>query len=224
MVLKDIPASVRPREKLLAHGAAALADTELVALLLRTGTRGASVLQLAQQLLDGFGGLAGLLHGDTSRLRRIKGIGPAKLAELSAVIELARRAVGERLIERPALETLAQVKSYVQMHLGGHEHEVFGVLFLDGRHRLMCFDEMFRGTLTQTSVYPREIVKRAIGLGAGAVILAHNHPSGEAEPSLADVHLTHRLRDVLAVIDVLVLDHIVVSRNVAISLAERGLM
>jgi DNA repair protein RadC len=224
MVLKDIPADARPREKLLAQGAAALADAELIALLLRTGLPGVSVLMLAQQMLDRFGGLAGLLRADASLLKQIKGLGPAKRAEVAAVLELARRAVLQQLTQRPVFETPAQVKHYAQLQLGAHAHEVFAVLFLDAQHHLLRFEEMFRGTLTQTSVYPREVVKRALELNACALIFAHNHPSGVAEPSRADEHLTQTLKSALALVDVRVLDHLVVGRGVVISFAERGLL
>ena len=224
MVLKDIPADARPREKLLAQGAAALADAELIALLLRTGLQGVPVLTLAQQMLDRFGGLAGLLHTDAERLKQVKGLGPAKRAEVAAVLELARRAVLEQLSQRPVFETPAQVKHYVQLQLGALAHEVFAVLFLDAQHRLLHYEEMFRGSLTQTSVYPREVVKRGLELNAAALIFAHNHPSGRAEPSRADEHLTQTLKSALALVDVRVLDHLVVGRGVVISFAERGLL
>jgi len=224
MVLKDIPADARPREKLLAQGAAALADAELIALLLRTGLQGVPVLTLAQQMLDRFGGLAGLLHTDAERLKQVKGLGPAKRAEVAAVLELARRAVLEQLSQRPVFETPAQVKHYVQLQLGALAHEVFAVLFLDAQHRLLHYEEMFRGSLTQTSVYPREVVKRGLELNAAALIFAHNHPSGMAEPSRADEHLTQTLKSALALVDVRVLDHLVVGRGAVISFAERGLL
>jgi DNA repair protein RadC len=224
MVLKDIPADARPREKLLAQGASALADAELIALLLRTGLQGVPVLTLAQQMLDRFGGLAGLLHTDTERLKQVKGLGPAKRAEVAAVLELARRAVLQQLAQRPVFETPAQVKHYAQLQLGALAHEVFAVLFLDAQHRLLHFEEMFRGTLTQTSVYPREIVKRALELNAAALIFAHNHPSGVAEPSRADEQLTQTLKNALAMVDARVLDHLVVGRGEVVSFAERGLL
>jgi len=224
MVLKDIPADARPREKLLAQGAAALADAELIALLLRTGLQGVPVLTLAQQMLDRFGGISGLLHTDAERLKQVKGLGPAKRAEVAAVLELARRAVLEQLSQRPVFETPAQVKHYVQLQLGALAHEVFAVLFLDAQHRLLHYEEMFRGSLTQTSVYPREVVKRGLELNAAALIFAHNHPSGVAEPSRADEHLTQTLKSALALVDVRVLDHLVVGRGVVISFAERGLL
>ena len=224
MVLKDIPADARPREKLLAQGASALADAELIALLLRTGLQGVPVLTLAQQMLDRFGGLAGLLHTDTERLKQVKGLGPAKRAEVAAVLELARRAMLQQLKQRPVFESPAQVKHYVQLQLAALAHEVFAVLFLDAQHRLLHFEEMFRGTLTQTSVYPREIVKGALAANAAAVIFAHNHPSGAAQPSQADELLTRNLREALALIEVKVLDHFIVAGNQAISFAERGLL
>jgi len=174
MVLKDVPADARPREKLLARGPAALADAELIALLLRTGLRGLSVLQLAQQLLDRCGGLAGLLRADAEDLRAIKGLGPAKRAEIAAVLELARRAHAQQLADRPVFENPARVKEYLQWQLGGRMHEVFAVMFLDAQQRLLRFEEMFRGTLTQTSIYPREIARRALDLHAAAVIVVHS--------------------------------------------------
>lgn len=224
MTLKDIPADARPREKLLAAGAASLADAELIALLLRTGLPGVSVLQLAQQVLDRFGGIQGLLHADVEALKRVKGLGPAKRAEIAAVIEIARRALAEGLKERPVFDSPAPLKHFVQLHLGGRGHEVFAVLFLDAQNRLLQFEEMFRGTLTQTSVYPREVVVRALALNAASVILAHNHPSGAAEPSRADEHLTRALAAALKLVDVRVLDHLVVGRGEVVSFAERGLI
>jgi DNA repair protein RadC len=223
-VIKDIPPDARPREKLLAQGPAALADAELVALLLRTGLKGTSVLQLAQQVLDAFGGPAGLLHARPAELARIKGLGPAKRAELSAVVELARRSLQQRLADRAAFDSPGAVRDYLQLQLSPREHEVFAVLFLDAQHRLLKFDEMFRGTLTQTSVYPREVVRRALAVNAAAVILAHNHPSGIAEPSRADEFLTQSLKGALALVDVRVLDHFVVGRSQVVSFAERGLL
>ena len=224
MRLKDIPQQARPREKLLARGAASLADAELIALLLRTGRPGASALQLAQELLDASGGMLGLLRAGAHELAHIKGLGPAKRAELAAVIEIGRRALCQELTQRPVFETPASVKRYLQLHLAGRGFEVFAVMFLDAQHRLLAFEEMFRGTLTQTSVYPREIVKRALDCHAAAVILAHNHPSGVAEPSQADRHLTDLLRNALRLIDVQVLDHLVVGQTQVVSFAERGLL
>jgi DNA repair protein RadC len=224
MVMKDIPAAARPREKLLALGPAALADTELVALLLRTGLRGMSVLQLAQRLLDAVGGLPRLLQAHATDLEGIKGLGPAKRAEISAVMELARRSLAHQLSERPVFDSPQRVKEYLRMQLGHLGHEVFAVLFLNAQNHLIQLEEMFRGSLTQTSVYPREVVKRALDLHASAVILAHNHPSGVAEPSRADEFLTRTLTSALQLVDVRMLDHLVVGECDVVSFAERGLL
>jgi DNA repair protein RadC len=195
-----------------------------VALLLRTGLKGVPVLQLAQQMLDRFGGLQGLLNAKASELGTVCGLGPAKRAELMAVLELGRRALQQQLSQRPVFDAPGTVKQYLQLHLAARPHEVFCVLFLDTQHRLIAMEEMFRGTLSQTSVYPREVVKRGLELGAAAVILAHNHPSGVAEPSRADEMLTKVLSTALALVDMRVLDHLVVSSAEVISLAERGLI
>ena len=224
MPLDHLPPQARPREKLLARGPQALVDAELLALLLRTGTRERPVLQLAQALLDDFGGWAGLLKASMADLGRINGIGPAKRAEIAAVLEIARRSLLQQLAEAPVFDAPDAVRQFLRLKLGGLTHEVFAVLFLDAQHRLITMEEMFRGTLTQTSVYPREVVKRGLDLGAAAVILAHNHPSGVAEPSRADELLTQALKSALALVDMRVLDHLVVGAGEVTSMAERGLM
>lgn len=225
MAFKDLPEHARPREKLIARGAAALADTELLALLLRTGVAGKNVLQLAQELHERFGGLAGLLQASPEQLRGVRGMGGAtKRAELIAVLELARRAMAEQLSQRAVFDAPEAVRQYVQMHIGTRPHEVFAVLFLDAQHRLIVLEELFRGTLTQTSVYPREVVLRALHHHAAAVVLAHNHPSGSIEPSRADETLTQTLRAALSLVDVRVLDHVIVSTGRSFSMAERGLL
>ncbi len=224
MSLKDLPADCRPREKLLARGTLALSDAELLAILLRSGLRGKGVLQLAQELLDRFGGLAGLLHTDAPALRQIKGLGPAKRAEVVAVLELARRALIQPLHSQPVFDSPQAVRQYLQLQLGARPHEVFAVMFLDSQHRLIALEEMFRGTLSQTSVYPREVVMRALTLHAAAVVLAHNHPSGSTQPSRADQTLTQTLKSALALVDVRVLDHFVVTSTQALSMAEKGLI
>ena len=224
MLLKDLPQEARPREKLLSRGAAALSDAELLALLLRSGIQGKNVLQLAQELVYRFGGVAGLLHTPAEALKTVKGLGPAKRAELVAVLELARRALAQQLTQKPLFNTPQAVRDYLQLQLGGLHHEVFAVLFLDSQHRLIALEEMFRGTLTQTSVYPREVVKQALTLNASSVVLAHNHPSGTAQPSRADEALTHTLKAALALVDVRVLDHFVVTASQAVSMAELGLV
>jgi DNA repair protein RadC len=201
-----------------------LADAELLALLLRTGLRGQGVLQLAQSLIDRFGGLAGLLHADVAALGAIKGLGPAKRAELAAVLEIARRVLAHQLTEQPLFDSPQRVKDYLALHLAPLDHEVFAVLFVDAQHRLIRLETMFRGTLAHTSVHPREVVRRALALNAAAVLLAHNHPSGTAEPSRADEALTQTLKSALQLVDVRVLDHLVVGRGAVTSLAERGLL
>ncbi len=222
-LIHQLPQAMRPREKLLAMGAASLSNAELLAIVLRTGTRGCGVLEMAQSLLDRFGGLSGLLGARPDQLKSFRGLGgTAKRAELGAVLELARRAMGEQLQAREAMTQPALVQSYVQLHLGQREHEVFGVLFLDAQHRLIQFLEMFRGTLTQTSVYPREVVQHALRCGASAVVLAHNHPSGQVQPSRADQLLTQTLRDALAMVDVRVLDHVIVGPGQSLSMAQQG--
>lgn len=238
MPLKDLPLDAQPREKLLARGPAALSDAELLAILLRTGLAGKGVLQLAQELLDdpardpatgrsaggGFGGIAGLLHASSQDLQRIKGLGPAKRAELMAVLELARRAMAQQLREREVFDSPQAVQHYLQLHLTGRTHEVFAVLFLDSGNRLIAMEELFRGTLTQTSVYPREVVLRALHHHAAAMVLAHNHPSGSVQPSRADEALTQTLKAALALVDVRVLDHVIVAPGAALSMAEQGLV
>jgi DNA repair protein RadC len=224
-MLKSLPVDSRPREKLLARGAGALSDTELLALLLRTGTRERGVLQMSQEVLATFGGFAGLLHTDADDLKRVKGLGgAAKRAELLAVIELSRRAMAQQLREREAFGSPDAVKLYLQLHLAHKPHEVFAVLFLDAQNRLVAMEELFRGTLTQTSVYPREVVRRALALEAASVVLAHNHPSGTVQPSRADEALTQTLKAALALIDVRVLDHVIVAPGDALSMAEKGLL
>ena len=222
--MKDLPADQRPREKLLAHGAAALADAELLALLLRTGYQGHGVMALAQDVLRVCGGFSGLLQAAPEKLQSIKGLGPAKRAELRALMEMARRALAQQISTEPLFDNPQRVKDYLGLQLGGRQQEVFVVLFLDGQHRLLKMEEMFQGTLTQTSVYPREVVRRALALNAGAVVLAHNHPSGVAEPSRADEYLTQTLKAALQLIDVRVLDHLVVGQGQVVSMAERGLI
>ncbi len=224
MLIKDLPVDARPREKLLKHGAASLSGAELLALLLRTGIKGIGVLQMAESVLNRFGGFAGLLQADAADLKAIKGLGPAKRAELAAVVEMARRALAQRLEDGPVLAQAQAVKDYLQLQLGTLQHEVFVALFLDAQHRLIKFDTLFTGTLCQTSVYPREVVKRALARNAASVILAHNHPSGVAEPSRADEFLTQTLKNALALVDVKVLDHLVVGYGQVVSFSERGLL
>ena len=225
MAFKDLPAEMRPREKLIARGPAALGDAELLALLLRTGVAGKNVLQMSRELLDTFGGIAGLLHTGADDLKKVKGLGgTAKRAELIAVLELARRALAERLRERAVFDSPGAVGQYLQLHIASRPYEVFVALFLDAQHRLIAMEELFRGTLTQTSVYPRELVVRALHHHAAAVVLAHNHPSGSVDPSRADEALTQSLKAALGLVDVRVLDHVIVAAGHTLSMAERGLV
>ena len=222
--MKDLPAALRPREKLLTFGPAALADSELLALLLRTGLKGKGVLEWSAELMTRFGGLAGLLGTDARALREVKGLGPAKRAELQAVLELARRAMRADLVGQSVFDKPDKVRDFLRLHLGGLDHEIFGVLFLDNGHRLLAWEPMFRGTVSQATVHPREVARRALALNASAVILAHNHPSARSEPSRADEVLTRRMVDALALVDVRVLDHLIVAGREVESFAERGLM
>lgn len=224
MSIKQLPPSARPRERLLALGPAALAPEELLSLVLRTGLPGAGVMGLAQHLLHEFKGLAGLLSARADDLRRVKGLGPAKRAEIVAVMELARRASAQALTQGPVMDSPATLKSYCALHLAGLEHETFMVLFLDIHHRLTERAVLSRGTLGQASVYPREVVKEALARNAAAVVLVHNHPSGVAEPSRADEMLTQTLQSALRLVDVRVLDHLVVGADEVVSFAERGLI
>jgi DNA repair protein RadC len=222
--IADLPMDARPREKLLARGPHALADAELVAIVLRTGVRGQSAIDLAAALLDRFGGLHGLLNAPADQLRMVKGLGAAKYAEIAAVLELARRTLNEQMQQQPLLDSPTAVRDYLRLWLGPQPVEIFSALFLDSQHRLIAAEELSRGTLAHTSVYPREIVKAALRLNAGALILAHNHPSGVAEPSAADRALTQALQSALALVEVRVLDHLVVTRQTVFSFAERGLL
>ncbi len=224
MPISDWPAGERPRERLLALGASRLSDAELVAVCLRTGAAGKSAVDLARELIERHGGLGGLLGAGPAGLRAAKGLGRAKSAQLAAVLELARRCLGEQLRAADAMTSPGAVRDYLRLALAHREHEVFVALFLDAQHRIVAVEELFRGTLTQTSVYPREVVKAALRANAAAVILAHNHPSGLAQPSQADELLTRSLSEALALVEVKVLDHFVVGGNEAFSFAERGLL
>src|SRR5258706_5425155 len=221
MAISDWPAAERPRERLVAHGAAALSDAGLVALPLRTGVRGKSAVDLAREVLRQFGGVGGMLAAD---LAGIKGLGPAKSAQFVAALELARRSLNETLKQDAALTSPGAVRDYLRLKLGRREEEVFVCIWVDAQHRAIRIEEAFKGTLTQTSVYPREIVKAALAANAAAVIFAHNHPSGVAQPSRADELLTRNLKEALALVDVKVLDHFIVAGSQAISFAERGLL
>lgn len=224
MTIRDWPEDERPREKLLLRGPASLSDAELLAVFLRTGVRGKTAVDLARELLQHFGGLTPLLDAGRADLSAASGIGIAKYAQIQAALELGRRYLEARLHRADTLSSPEAVRSYLMYRLKGLSYEAFLCLFLDNRHRVISCEEMFRGTVDSAQVYPREVVKRALVLNAAAVILAHNHPSGEAEPSHADRAITARLKDALALIEVRVLDHLVIGDGVATSMAERGLM
>jgi len=223
MAISDWPVEERPRERLLTLGAGALSDAELLAVLLRTGVRGKNAVELGRDLLQQFGSITRLLEEGPARAK-LKGLGEAKRAQFAAAIELARRSTKEELKTGTALTSPGAVRDYLRLAIGARPHEVFVCIWLDAQHRVIKFEEPFQGTLTQTSVYPREIVKAALACNAAAVIFAHNHPSGVAQPSQADELLTHNLRDALALIEVKVLDHFIIAGNQAISFAERGLL
>lgn len=220
MGISEWPEGERPRERLLALGPGALSDAELVAVLLRTGVRGKSAVDLGRELLARFGGLSGLLDN----LQGAEGVGGAKRAHFEAAIEIGRRVLLEKARTSSALASPGSVRDYLRLSLASREHEVFVCIWLDAQHRVLEAQELFRGTLTQTSVYPREVVKNALRVNAAAVIFAHNHPSGLAQPSAADELLTRNLKDALSLVETRVLDHFIVAGNQALSFAERGLL
>ena len=224
MAITDWPEGERPREKLLSQGPQALSDAELLAIFLRVGVIGKSAVDLARDLLTEFGSLNGIFNASRDALTAVNGMGDSKYVQVQAIFEMARRALSEQMRQRDALTSPQQVRDYLCLKLGGMTREVFVVLFLDAQNRVVAQEELFAGTLTQTSVYPREVVKRALHHNAAAVIFAHNHPSGVAKPSRADEVLTKALKDALALVEVRVLDHFVIAGNVALSFAERGLL
>jgi DNA repair protein RadC len=224
MAIKDWPVDERPREKLLDKGAAALSDAELLAIMLRSGIPGRSALDLARHLLKSFHSLRKLLAADRCRFCEEPGLGPARFAELQAAVEISRRQLSESMRSGPLLASPKATNDYLSAQLRDLEHEVFCCLYLDKRHRLIHYEELFRGTIDGASVHPREIVKQALRRNAAAVIVAHNHPSGIAEPSQADEFITQRVRDALALVDIRLLDHIIVGDGASVSLAERGLL
>jgi DNA repair protein RadC len=224
MRIADWPERERPRERLLRHGAAALSEAELLAVFLRTGVPGASAVDLGRELVARFGTLQRLLAAGVDDVAGVRGFGVAKYAQLKAVVELVRRALIEDIVERDSLTSPKAVCDYLQLTLGGRTHEVFVVLFLDSQNRLLASEELFRGTLTQTSVYPREVVKTALRHNAAGVIFAHNHPSGVAEPSRADELLTQTLKQALSLVEIKTLDHFIVAGTRTVSFAERGLL
>ena len=223
MTISQWPKDERPREKLLKKGAEVLSDAELLAIFLRTGCKGVTAVDLARQLLNNFGGLKPLLQASQTAFCQHKGLGDAKYAQLQAILEMAKRHLFEQVSRGDALCSPDETRQYLTAQLGNYPHEVFACLFLDNRNRIISFDEMFHGTIDGASVYPREVVSLALKKNAAAVIFAHNHPSGVAEPSQADEQITKRLKDALSLVDIRVLDHFVVGDEV-VSFAERGLL
>ncbi len=224
MAITDWPEAERPREKLIHKGAAHLSDAELLAIFLRTGIVGKNAVELARELLVHFGSLTKLCTADLATFSQQPGMGPAKYAQLQAVMEMARRALAEQIKQGAIMDSPQSVKDYLRLSMRSMPYEVFVVIFLDAQHRALATEELFRGTLTQASVYPREVVKRALFHNAAAVIFAHNHPSGTAEPSKADGTLTQSLKQALALVDINVLDHFVIGSEDVVSFAERGLI
>ncbi|MGR9073724.1 MAG: RadC family protein [Gammaproteobacteria bacterium] len=224
MAIKDWPAEQRPREKLLAKGPGALSDAELLAIFLRIGARGKSAVDLSKELLDEFGSLRALLEADVDRFCRGHGLGSAKYAQLQAVLEMARRHFFEVLERGSALTSPESTRAFLSDRLRAYGHEVFACLFLDNQHRVIELEELFRGTIDGASVYPREVVKRALHYNAAAVIFAHNHPSGICEPSQADRQITEKLVRALTLVDIRVLDHFIVGDGLPFSFAEHGLI
>lgn len=224
MAITDWPAAERPREKMLERGSAALSDAELLAIFLRTGSAGRTAIDLARELLDAFGGLRALLAADRETFCRRRGLGDAKYAQLQATLEMGRRHLDEEVLRGEALTSSEATRRYLAARLRDRTCEVFACLFLDNRHRVIAFEELFRGTIDGASVHPREVVKHALARNAAALILAHNHPSGVAEPSQADEVITRRLKSALGLVDIRVLDHLVVGDTGCVSFAERGLL
>ncbi len=224
MRIADWPVDERPRERLLKLGPGALSEAELLAIFLRTGIAGKSAVELGRDLLQHFGGLHRLFAASLEDVSAVRGFGPAKYAQLQAVVEMARRSLSEQIGERDAMTSPRAVREFLSLLLGSRPHEVFVVLFLDSQNRLLLSEELFRGTLTQTSVYPREVVKSALRHNAAGVIFAHNHPSGVAEPSRADELLTQTLKQALALVEIKTLDHFIVAGTRTVSFAERGLL
>lgn len=224
MAITDWPESERPREKLLMQGASTLSDAELLAIFLRTGIKGTSAVDLARDLLNRFEGLRPLLESSQEEFCEAPGLGPAKYAQLQAVLEMSRRHLMAALQRGELMESPQAVRHYLISQMRHHQQEVFACLFLDNKHRVIRFEPMFFGTIDAASVYPREVVKKALSVNAAAVIFSHNHPSGVAEPSLADKQITKRLVDALQLVDIRVLDHMIVGDPDVISFAERGLL
>ena len=222
--ISNWPEQERPRVKLLSRGPAALSDAELLAIFLRTNLQGKTALDLSRDLLTDYDGLRGLIETDSKTFCQTKGLGLAKYSQIQAAIELGKRYLQENLLKKDVLSSPNDTKNFLLAQLRAYPYEVFACLFLDNRHQIISFDKMFNGTIDGANVYPREVVKQALARNAAAVIFAHNHPSGVAEPSLADKNITRRLQEALGLVDIRVLDHFVIGENTAVSFAEQGLI
>lgn len=224
MSITDWPEGERPREKMLRRGPASLSDAELLAIFIQTGNKGQTAVDLARKLLSRYQSIRAVVTARPTELCSVAGIGITKVSRIMAAMELGRRYLQENLERDPPLGNPDATRAFLKARLGCYEHEVFACIFLDNRHRLIAFEELFTGTIDGASVYPREVVKRGLHHNAAALIFAHNHPSGVAEPSSADIHITRRLRDALALVDIRTLDHFIVGEAEAVSFAERGLL
>ena len=224
MAIKDWPDGTQPREKLLANGAGSLSDDELLAIFLRTGVKGKSAVELARELIHHFGNLRNILDADQEQFCQAKGLGEATWIQLQAVLEMSKRHLEQGFDEQPIFSNAQQSKDYFQLQLAQFNSEVFACLFLDNQHKLIRFEVLFYGSINQSSVYPREVVKKALQYNAAAIIFAHNHPSGNNQASHADIEITNELKKILNIIDVRVLDHIIVARNEVLSMTEQGLI
>jgi DNA repair protein RadC len=224
MKIQDWPLHERPREKLIQFGAANLSDAELLAILINSGTKGKSAVEIASKALCEFGGVQALLFAPKAQLIKLAGLGQAKFALLQACTELFKRGMAEELMQKASFTTADSASDYLRAQLARQNREVFAMLMLDSQHQLIAYREMFKGTINSAAVYPRELVKQAMDDNAAAVILAHNHPSGVAEPSQADIQITQRIKQAFALVDVAVLDHFVIGHSSAVSFAQRGLL
>jgi DNA repair protein RadC len=224
MAITDWPEGERPREKLMQQGVGVLSDAELLAIFLRVGVVGKTAVDLARDLLQQFGSLNGIFSASLAQISQVHGMGESKYCQLQAIFEMSQRALAEQMQARDVLSSPKQVRDYLMLKLGALPREVFMVMMVDAQNRVIAQETLFEGTLTQTSVYPREVVKRALHHNAASVIFAHNHPSGVAEPSKADETLTQSLKQALALVDIRVLDHFIVAGNSTLSFAERGLL
>lgn len=224
LTVKHWPKGERPREKLLSKGPESLSDAELLSIFLRVGIQGKSVIDLSRELLHQYGSLKAILSSDMKQFCKIKGLGKTKYCELRAILEMSRRYLFETIKQQHPLKNATQTKKYLISKLSDSEREIFGCVFLDSSHRIICFKELFQGSIDQLHVHPREMIKEALKLNAAALILAHNHPSGNVKPSDQDIQFTKKLKSLCSQMDIIILDHIIVGRSAAVSLVEQGMI